>query len=220
MAATNYLFALAIACLLLVSLPGLSRCDDHNVDDPRRGRDLAEECKPSGTLRPTTSHSCEDCCKAGKSYPTYRCSPPTSSSTKAVMTLNDFDVGGDGGDPSECDGKFHENTERVVALSTGWYAKGRRCNKNIRINAKGRSVLAKVIDECDLPARLRQGARLPAAVPPQRRRRVQGRLGRARHHRRRGRRVQYHLVRRMRSIDRSVWFWSIQTPRRDHVTDE
>jgi hypothetical protein len=62
------------------------------------------------------------------------------------MTLNDFD---DGGDPSECDGQFHRNTERVVALPTGWYDKGRRCDKNIRIRANGRSVLAKVVDECD-----------------------------------------------------------------------
>ncbi|RLM78673.1 hypothetical protein C2845_PM12G10770 [Panicum miliaceum] len=66
-----------------------------------------------------------------------------------VMTLNDFEEGGDGGDPSECDGRFHRNSERVVALSTGWYAKGRRCGKNIRISARGRSVLAKVVDECD-----------------------------------------------------------------------
>ncbi|GJN13672.1 hypothetical protein PR202_gb00402 [Eleusine coracana subsp. coracana] len=62
------------------------------------------------------------------------------------MTLNDFDAGGD---PSECDGKFHHNTERVVALSTGWYDKGSRCGKNVRIRANGRSVLAKVVDECD-----------------------------------------------------------------------
>uniref|UniRef100_A0A0E0K2T2 Ripening-related protein n=1 Tax=Oryza punctata TaxID=4537 RepID=A0A0E0K2T2_ORYPU len=145
MTTTNCLLALAIAGLVLVSFPGLSRGDA----DARRGRELAGECNPSGTLRPSRSHSCEDCCKAGRSYPTYACSPATTGSTKAVMTLNDFDAGGDGGDPSECDGKFHKNTERVVALSTGWYANGRRCNKNIRINANGRSVLAKVVDECD-----------------------------------------------------------------------
>ncbi|XP_048530468.1 putative ripening-related protein 2 [Triticum urartu] len=106
-------------------------------------------CGPSGTLRPSRGHSCEDCCKAGQAYPTYTCSPPVSSSTRAVMTLNDFDAGGDGGDPSECDGAFHHNSERVVALSTGWYSGGSRCGKSIRIRANGRSVLAKVVDECD-----------------------------------------------------------------------
>ena len=78
-------------------------------------------------------------------HPTYVCSPPVTG-IKAVMTLNDFEEGGDGGDPSECDGRFHRNSERVVALSTGWYAKGRRCGKNIRMNAKGRSVLVEVVD--------------------------------------------------------------------------
>jgi hypothetical protein len=65
------------------------------------------------------------------------------------MTLNDFDAGGDGGGPSECDEMYHSNTELVVALSTGWYAGGSRCGKSVRINANGRSVLAKVVDECD-----------------------------------------------------------------------
>jgi hypothetical protein len=65
------------------------------------------------------------------------------------MTLNNFEEGGDGGNPSECDNKYHLNMEHVVALSTGWYANGRRCGRQIRISAKGRSVLAKVVDECD-----------------------------------------------------------------------
>ncbi|RWW68681.1 hypothetical protein BHE74_00023786 [Ensete ventricosum] len=37
----------------------------------------------------------------------------------------------------------------LVALSTGWYDSGSRCNKNIKINADGRTALAKVIDHCD-----------------------------------------------------------------------
>ncbi|EMS54451.1 hypothetical protein TRIUR3_19938 [Triticum urartu] len=81
----------------------------------------AQECRRSGTLRPGKGHSCEDCCEAGKAYPTYRCSPPVvAGATRAIMTLNDFDEGGDGGDPSACDEVFHRNSERVVALSTGW----------------------------------------------------------------------------------------------------
>ncbi|KAJ7981026.1 kiwellin-like [Quillaja saponaria] len=78
------------------------------------------------------------------------CSPPVSSSTSAILTLNDFSKNGDGGAESQCDEKFHDNTERVVALSTGWYDGGSRCFKMIRITAKnGRSVTAKVVDQCD-----------------------------------------------------------------------
>uniref|UniRef100_A0A0D9VIQ6 RlpA-like protein double-psi beta-barrel domain-containing protein n=1 Tax=Leersia perrieri TaxID=77586 RepID=A0A0D9VIQ6_9ORYZ len=138
---TNRLLAaLAITGLVLVSFPRLSRGD---------GRELAEECRPSGTLTPTRSYSCQDCCEKGQAYPTYTCSPPTTARTKAVMTLNDFEPGGDGGGPSECDDDYHQNTELVVALSTGWYANGERCGKNIQISANGKQTVAKVVDECD-----------------------------------------------------------------------
>ncbi|GLJ05129.1 hypothetical protein SUGI_0011680 [Cryptomeria japonica] len=40
-------------------------------------------------------------------------------------------------------------TEKVVALSTGWFESSRRCLKMIRISANGKSVVAKVVDECD-----------------------------------------------------------------------
>lgn len=97
------------------------------------------DCKPYGTL------TC-----GGQSYPQYSCSPPVTSSTKASLTLNNFSEGGDGGAPSECDENYHDKTERVVALSTGWYAGRSRCGKMVRITAEnGRSVLAKVVDECD-----------------------------------------------------------------------
>ncbi|PIN20492.1 hypothetical protein CDL12_06819 [Handroanthus impetiginosus] len=97
------------------------------------------ECQQSGTL------NCN-----GKAYPQYTCSPPVSSSTQAKLTLNDFSEGGDGGGPSECDDKYHDNSESVVALSTGWYDGGSRCGKMIKITAdNGRSTTAKVVDECD-----------------------------------------------------------------------
>lgn len=96
-------------------------------------------CQPSGTL------TCN-----GQDYPKYDCSPPVTSSTKAKLTLNDFSEGGDGGAPSECDEQYHPKTESVVALSTGWYAGGSRCGKMIKITASnGKSVTAKVVDECD-----------------------------------------------------------------------
>ncbi|CAO2039809.1 unnamed protein product [Urochloa humidicola] len=111
---TSSLLALALAGLLLVTFPSTR----------------AHKCQPNGTLEsPATGHTCDECCKPGHLYPTYRCSPPVSKHTKAVMTLNDFSKGGDGGAPSECDGKYHNNTERVVALSTGWYANGKRSGR-------------------------------------------------------------------------------------------
>ncbi|KAJ0084588.1 hypothetical protein Patl1_30643 [Pistacia atlantica] len=87
------------------------------------------QCQSSGTLR----------CN-GKSFPQFKCSPTVTSSTKAKLTNNDFSEGGDGGGPSECDGKFHDNSEPVVALSTGWYDGGSRCGKKINIRASNGKV--------------------------------------------------------------------------------
>jgi hypothetical protein len=71
--------------------------------------------------------------------------------TPAMITVNSFEKGGDGGDPSECDGHYHSNKDLITALSTGWYATGKRCFKPIRISSTqtGRSVVARVVDECD-----------------------------------------------------------------------
>lgn len=78
--------------------------------------------------------------------------PPSGDSTPAMLTLNDFSEGGDGGGPSECDEQYHDNSEPIVALTTQWYARGSRCGNMIRIraNKNGKSVTAKVVDECDV----------------------------------------------------------------------
>ncbi|KAI3840826.1 hypothetical protein MKW92_034812 [Papaver armeniacum] len=117
-----------------------------------RGVD-AQTCKPSGTLIGVEPPPGEcntdfdaDCCKPGKSYTTYKCSP---TDRRAVLTLNDFEEGGDGGGASACDGKYHPNKTPVVALSTGWFNNGKRCLRQITIKGNGRSVVAKVVDECD-----------------------------------------------------------------------
>ncbi|CAA0842591.1 Unknown protein [Striga hermonthica] len=115
-----------------------------------------EYCKPSANLTgsnpPKGQCNTENqsvCCQAGEHYPTYNCSPPVSKFTKAVLTLNSFRKGGDGGGPSECDGKYHNDSSKIVALSTGWYNGGSRCGKKVKISGNGKSVLAKVVDECD-----------------------------------------------------------------------
>ncbi|KAI3493503.1 hypothetical protein L1887_41895 [Cichorium endivia] len=114
----------------------------------------AQSCKASGKLRgkkPPHGQCVNDpdCCKPGKLYTTYTCSPSITKHTEATLTINDFEKGGDGGAPSECDKKYHSNDTPVVALSTGWYNKGKRCSKFINIHYKGKSVKAKVVDECD-----------------------------------------------------------------------
>ncbi|KAJ1255540.1 hypothetical protein BS78_K188600 [Paspalum vaginatum] len=81
-----------------------------------------------------------------------RHSPPVSAHTPAVMTVNGFERGESGGGAAACDGSFHSDGEKVVALSSGWLRLDgkRRCNKMIRITSRGgRSVVAKVVDECD-----------------------------------------------------------------------
>ncbi|KAM3201837.1 Kiwellin [Capsicum annuum] len=87
----------------------------------------------------------------GGTSPSVPPSPPSTGSTPGILTLNDFSEGGDGGGPSECDEQYHDNNERVVALTTRWYAGGSMCGKLIRIRANnnGKSVTAKVVDECD-----------------------------------------------------------------------
>ncbi|KAF8412268.1 hypothetical protein HHK36_000229 [Tetracentron sinense] len=116
----------------------------------------AQTCRPSGSIRGTkpppgqcNTGNDSDCCVVGKLYTTYKCSPTVSQSTKAVLTINSFQKGGDGGGPSECDNQYHSDDTPVVALSTGWFNNESRCLKNIKISANGRSVVAKVVDECD-----------------------------------------------------------------------
>ena len=87
------------------------------------------------------------CCKTGVNYPQYTCSP--SSKSSSLLTLNSFQEGGDGGGAGACFEKFYPDSQRVVALSTGWYNGGSRCGKMITISANGRSTQAMVVDECD-----------------------------------------------------------------------
>ncbi|KAG9452636.1 hypothetical protein H6P81_005540 [Aristolochia fimbriata] len=115
-----------------------------------------KKCKPSGILKgkkpphgKCNQENNSDCCKQGMRYTTYKCSPPVTRHTKAILTLNSFEKGGDGGAPAACDGKYHSDRTPVVALSTGWFNKGKRCHNKIKISANGHSVVAKVVDECD-----------------------------------------------------------------------
>ncbi|GLJ14327.1 hypothetical protein SUGI_0230910 [Cryptomeria japonica] len=93
----------------------------------------------------------DDVTSSGERYPQYKCSPPVTGNTHAILTLNGFEKGEDGGGPSECDGDYHNDNDLVVALSTGWYAGGSRCHDFILITNQdnGRTARARVVDECD-----------------------------------------------------------------------
>ncbi|GFY92536.1 hypothetical protein Acr_08g0009320 [Actinidia rufa] len=99
-------------------------------------------------------------------YTTYKCSPAVSGHTRATLTINSFEAGGDGGGPSECDGKYHSDDLPIVALSTGWYNGGNRCFNNITIMCQWRSVVGHgVVDECDSTMGCDKDPRLSASLP-------------------------------------------------------
>uniref|UniRef100_A0A0E0M927 Uncharacterized protein n=1 Tax=Oryza punctata TaxID=4537 RepID=A0A0E0M927_ORYPU len=126
---------------------------------PHRSLLQSSSCQPSGTIT-GTSGDCNtdngsDCCQDGVQYTTYACSPPVTGGgggTAALLTLNSFADGGDGGGASSCTGRFYDDGQLVVALSTGWFDGRRRCEKEVVIRAgggNGASVTAMVVDECD-----------------------------------------------------------------------
>ncbi|RLN42268.1 hypothetical protein C2845_PM01G38730 [Panicum miliaceum] len=122
---------------------------------PHPGAGGGGTCRASGVLQGKAG-KCKkingsDCCVAGHRYPQFRCSPPVSARTPATLTLNSFEKGKDGGGATFCDHRFYKDSAMVVALSSGWLRLDgtRRCGKMVRVTANGRSVLAKVVDECD-----------------------------------------------------------------------
>ncbi|KAL1366763.1 hypothetical protein HN51_020838 [Arachis hypogaea] len=138
-----------ILVLLIISfLSALALAHKHDYDD--------HTCKPSGKLRgkkppkgKCKKDNLSECCKHGKVYTTYECSPKITNRTKAILTLNGFEKGKDGGAPSECDNKYHSDDVPIVALSSGWFNKKKRCMNKISIFGNGRKVNAMVVDECD-----------------------------------------------------------------------
>jgi len=130
MASTKLAFMAVAVLLLQASWCAVARARHHHDPDP---------CGDLVGLQRHKDHGCS--------------SPAVSAQggTPAMMTVNSFEKGGDGGGPSECDGQYHSNKDLITALSTRWYAGGRRCFKPIRITSTqtGRSVVARVVDECD-----------------------------------------------------------------------
>ncbi|KAK9058294.1 hypothetical protein SSX86_023134 [Deinandra increscens subsp. villosa] len=117
----------------------------------------AQNCKPSGHIRgrkpPFQDSASKTVTRFVASHTS--CTPHTHVLLRfqlpptALLHLDSFEKGRDGGAPSKCDNRYHSDNSPVVALSTGWYRNGERCRNFIRINANGRSVKAMVVDVCD-----------------------------------------------------------------------
>jgi hypothetical protein len=73
----------------------------------------AQTCNPSGKIRGKNAppkcnqENDSNCCVDDKLYPTYNCSLPVSGCMKAMLTINSFEKGGDGGTPLECGGALN-----------------------------------------------------------------------------------------------------------------
>ncbi|KAJ1375316.1 RlpA-like domain superfamily [Sesbania bispinosa] len=134
------------ASFLFVAFVVVTNCMFSEAQNCRpTGRFIGKEAPPGQCNQENDSN----CCVQGKVYTTYECSPLLSAQTRAYLTLNSFQKGGDGGGPSECDNQYHSDDTLVVALSTGWFNNKSRCLKKITISGNGRSVVAMVVDECD-----------------------------------------------------------------------
>ena len=124
---------------------------------PHRSLLQSSSCQPSGAITGPSGDCNADigseCCQDGVQYTTYACSPPVAAGgtgTAALLTLNSFADGGDGGSAPSCTGRFYDDGQLVVALSTGWFDGRSRCEKDVVIRASGgASVTAMVVDECD-----------------------------------------------------------------------
>jgi hypothetical protein len=111
-------------------------------------------CNPSGFLTGIATQCItdngSDCCVQGQQYPIYTCSPQVTANTPAILTINGFESGEDGGGAASCTGRYHSNTESIAALSTGWFAGSSNCGRQIKITNpdNGLTAVATIVDEC------------------------------------------------------------------------
>lgn len=139
-------FVLLLALMILHKPAGLAQAFPY--------RSLLQTCQPNGSITGKSgkcnTQNDSECCKDGQRYTTFACSPRVTGSTLATLMVNSFAEGGDGGGAAACTGRFYNDSQKVAALSTGWFNGRSRCEKDIVIRASnGRSVRAMVVDECN-----------------------------------------------------------------------
>lgn len=71
------------------------------------------------------------------------------SGVAGSLTWNSFEEGGSGGGAAACDGKFHDDSGLIVAVSTNLFANGDNCGKTVTINVNNKSVQGVIVDMCD-----------------------------------------------------------------------
>ncbi|XP_021849714.2 putative ripening-related protein 1 [Spinacia oleracea] len=106
-----------------------------------------QNCRTTGYFRataPPAGQCTSNCCVQNTVYFTFQCSPSVTPQTPGTLSLRSFK-----NSHSKCDNTYHTDNSPVVALSTGWYSSGARCGKMIAISGNGKTVMAKVVDECD-----------------------------------------------------------------------
>ncbi|XP_057524419.1 putative ripening-related protein 1 [Amaranthus tricolor] len=106
-----------------------------------------QNCRTTGYFRassPPSGQCTSNCCVQNTVYFTFQCSPSVTSQTPGILSLRSFQ-----NNQSKCDNVYHFDKSMVVGLSTGWYDGGSRCGKVIVISGNGKTVKAKVVDECD-----------------------------------------------------------------------
>ncbi|RLN18102.1 putative ripening-related protein 4 [Panicum miliaceum] len=81
----------------------------------------AATCHASGFI-PGKGRNCDReigldrCCVAGKRYPQFRCSPPVSAKTPAILRFNRFESGEDATRITSCDMRFHRDKELLITF--------------------------------------------------------------------------------------------------------
>jgi len=103
---------------------------------------------PKPVVKPQVPKPVQNPKYSPKSNPVYV--PLSTSSVTARLTHNSFEKGGDGGGASSCTGRWHSNKELIVALATPLFKKRANCGKLVKITVNGKSVKARVVDECDI----------------------------------------------------------------------
>ncbi|XP_074302148.1 kiwellin-1-like [Silene latifolia] len=112
---------------------------------------VGQNCRSTGVFRGNSSpaRQCNsNSCVQNQVYFTFQCSPDVTNQTAGILTLKTFQ-NRRGMVPSHYYSKYYPVMAPVVALSTGWYNGGTRCETVILISANGRSVKPRVVDEGD-----------------------------------------------------------------------
>ncbi|GAA5828136.1 hypothetical protein JCM11251_002607 [Rhodosporidiobolus azoricus] len=111
------------------------------------------------SVRVCSSKKCTWACKSGYTKKGNSCNKkvatksPSKSSSSSAVSFASSSYSGKGtyfyqnGNPGAC-GVWNKDSTYLVALQSSMYSGGKHCGKNVRISANGKTITAKVQDEC------------------------------------------------------------------------